>query len=78
MFCEWLYNIGFLAAVMNKKDTKNLKERIHKENMCTPNYTTSSIHVFYRVIFETDSFTSSGVPSRHTYHKHYSLQACHI
>jgi hypothetical protein len=28
MFCEWLYNTGFLAAVMNIKDTENLKERI--------------------------------------------------
>jgi hypothetical protein len=62
MSCEWLYNIGFLAAVMNRKDTEYLKERIWKENMRTPNQTTSSIHVFYWVISETDSFTFSGVP----------------
>jgi hypothetical protein len=26
MFCEWLCNIGILAAVMNRKDTEYLKE----------------------------------------------------
>jgi len=46
--------------------------------MRNPNQTTSSIHVFYRVIYITDSFTFSGVPLRHIYHKYYSLQACHI
>jgi hypothetical protein len=46
--------------------------------MRTPNQTTSSIHVFYRVISETDSFTFSCVSLRHIYHKYYSLQACHI
>lgn len=63
---------------MNRKDTEYLKEWISKENMRTPNQTTSSIHVFYRVISETDSFTFSCVSLRHIYHKYYSLQACHI
>ena len=39
---------------MNRKDTEYLKERIWKENMRTPNQTSTSIHVFYRVISETD------------------------